>query len=334
MEKDTEIRIDLILVNVSSSIAENDDEPSCVARLLDRLLSRVSCYDASDWLRHRNSSRCIEDVIRKDVERFMCTRDQILALASILLKSRAFFKDTNNITSKEKESSILVRLPRTIYNKPYIPRKNKCKDKNTDGDDNDDFSLSISHQFPFVAAAQRLRKGDDPCLKIGLDIVVREPLNTRLYDTWDDFLQVFQESFHREEWEIIVFATSSEARLQEFLIRWATKEAYTKAMGVGLGFDFASFLVKFDNELPESCNGQLCEYLKLEQSEDALSPIHVRGKVAVDGMAQAEMWDFYFGALGRDTWSLFCLAVGPTGPETDKKLQIRWTTVEQLISES
>eukprot|EP00977_Amphora_coffeiformis_P010345 scaffold2418_cov175-Amphora_coffeaeformis.AAC.1 len=195
MEKDNSAtQIELILVNVSS---DNDDEPSCVAGLLDRLLSRVSCYESSDWCQHgRNDDspfRCINDGIRNDVERFVRIHDKLLALAAILLKSRAFFQATD-AAREANPSSILVRLPRTIHNKPYIPRKNKCKDHD---DDEDDATLSISHHFPFVGAAQRKLREENSRLKIGLDIVVREPLNTRLYDTWDNYLQVFQDESDR-----------------------------------------------------------------------------------------------------------------------------------------
>ena len=321
MGKDSATEVELILMNVSSGEMD-DDEPSTVARILDRLLSRASCHEASDWLKNGTSSRSIEDIIRKDVERFVRTRDKLLALAAILLKSRAFFKATHNVANKEMDT-ILVRLPRTMHNKPYIPRR-KCKD-------DDDANLSISHQFPFVGSAQRVRQEGEPSLKIGFDIVVQDPLNTRLYDTWDDFLAVFQEAFCSEEWALIVSMIDAEARLHEFLLRWAAKEAYTKALGVGLGFDFASFHLQF--ELPESCRGKLHDYLRSSQREDSLSPIRVRGKVAADQWTQVEVWDFYVGSLSRDAWTWFCVAVGPVVNASQSNLQVRWTTLEQLIPE-
>jgi phosphopantetheine--protein transferase-like protein len=89
-----------------------------------------------------------------------------------------------------------------------------------------------------------------PRLSVGLDIVVFDPINTRLYTTEDDFLDVFQESFTGSEWRTIQNATSSGCRIEEFYIRWAMKESYTKAIGIGMGLDFSTFefTLSFEDE--------------------------------------------------------------------------------------
>eukprot|EP00536_Pseudo-nitzschia_multiseries_P005952 jgi/Psemu1/65347/estExt_Genemark1.C_1210055 len=98
-----------------------------------------------------------------------------------------------------------------------------------------------------------------PPLVVGLDIVVFEKLNTRLYSSYDEFLEVFRDQFTANEWENRICIQSAGAgagtshatatataiatppNVTEFYLRWAMKEAYTKAVGVGMGLRFGSF---------------------------------------------------------------------------------------------
>lgn len=84
---------------------------------------------------------------------------------------------------------------------------------------------------------------------IGFDIVVFDEINYSLYDTVQEFVVVFQHMFSIQEFKLIIDCYESpEKQLRELYLRWAVKEAYTKALGVGLGYDFSSFQVLLDLE--------------------------------------------------------------------------------------
>jgi phosphopantetheine--protein transferase-like protein len=169
--------------------------------------------------------------------------------------------------------------------------------------------------------------------KVGVDIVVKEPLNRRLYDSDDDFLAVFEDSFATAEWQMVTSATPH--CLKEFYLRWAVKEAYTKALGVGLGFDFKSFEVVF--HLPDN---QLCRYLDLMQNEQSesfatsvLLTTTFSAQIVTEDDIHHETWQFSFLPLGRDPWGWACVAVGPATPERNVHidLQVQWTDLVRLV---
>ena len=221
----------------------------------------------------------------------------------------------------------IVDLPRTEYKKPYIPLpcnnisaywKKRARDdgyiicdannnnKNNDDDDDDNllqnnnqipeedvFSFSISHQFPFVGMAQIImhgsnsNKNNDDIRKnhinddgtdsnnnnnkimmtgkqlslslpvpvpviVGLDIVTfDDEIIKRLYSSQEEFLDAFRDSFTKNEWEIgIQDPTLSAAnKLKEFYVRWSMKEAYTKAIGIGMGLQYNTFEISLDEEI-------------------------------------------------------------------------------------
>ena len=173
----------------------------------------------------------------------------------------------------------LVQLNQTLYKKPYIPRPAHCPPPEQNysryaplncapgggQDDEDDASallasrtecsfypLSISHQFPFVGMAQMSssQQSSPPYYSLGFDIVTFDDINRRLYSSVHEFVQVFFHQMTPMEQARFSLAPSDESEsssvtddclLREFYLLWAMKEAYTKALGVGLGFDFASF---------------------------------------------------------------------------------------------
>lgn len=170
-------------------------------------------------------------VLVRSITRFLRAPDKLAALCSVLLKSRAWHQKERTTTSS---SSTIVGLPRTEHNKPYVPDA-------VDGGPT--HTLSVSHQHPVVAAARlassssssrdgQRRRRPRP-LRVGLDVVViEEDRMTR------ETLDCFKMSFTDREWRTIVGKRTHPERLKEFLLRWSLKEAYTKALGVGMGLDF------------------------------------------------------------------------------------------------
>ena len=113
----------------------------------------------------------------------------------------------------------------------------------------------MSHQFPFVGIARLPASSQKRSLHVGLDFAMYEAPNPKLYATTSEFLIVFKESFTPSEWGCINDSSaawfgrrrkSDEDSRREFYMRWAVKEAYTKALGFGLGHEFGKFEITFD----------------------------------------------------------------------------------------
>lgn len=107
-----------------------------------------------------------------------------------------------------------------------------------------------------------------PLLVLGFDIVIFDPLNKQMDKTVMAFVEVFECSFtHREYSDIQASGTKGSLQYyhgsgtggsvdtlesadlvmhRELYLGWDVKEAYTKALGVGLGFDFGSFETHFE----------------------------------------------------------------------------------------
>ena len=228
------------------------------------------------YAENNTRSTTTRERITKSVMKFVKPRDRYLALGSLLLKSRAYHQQAlfeenadrpetstgeGTVGTSSPSSLALVELPRTKYGKPYISRSCERADFKVDEGSshaNVQHTISISHQFPFVGLAQLFQlktQHQNRSLHVGFDIAMYEDPNPKLYATTCDFLEVFKDSFTSSEWGCIVDSSaawfgrrrkSDEDRRREFYLRWAVKEAYTKALGLGLGHDFGKFEIVFD----------------------------------------------------------------------------------------
>ena len=95
--------------------------------------------------------------------------------------------------------------------------------------------------------------------------------------------------------------------MREFYLRWAVKEAYTKALGVGMGLDFGSFEVRFDCCKEDGCG--LVESFDMAkegvegQNTHRLSTlgkvVRCKGNDATTSdRGKEEIWHFTFTKLG------------------------------------
>ena len=413
-----------ILSHVISANSLACDEPASSPSLSDR--SCKTKYNNDNNNKDKNASALTRSIHRQ-VIKYLQTKDKYTSLASVLFKSRAFYEYHGSVdgwsNNNNKDRLPVIDLPRTKHNKPYIPTTKL----QTDDDHHDQdgtkydwrrffpggsttltsstlssislneimFPLSISHQFPFVGIATKGIQSTSESVSenetlwlIGLDIVVFEELNRRLYDSVDEFIDVFYESLSSHEWDRIQSiknrtgnypdntdmnndsSTSSSAALtalHELYITWALKEAYTKALGVGMGFNFGKLdiVLNFDDNNEDGNKSDTSpsrvSYWELIRKRFQDTAIPQKRYVRASGLIRMhddngvitnennpELWDFFFipvNSAASSTTSAAagctCICIGPSYPShhesTDDsdsgrhKMTINWETLQSLI---
>ncbi|KAL7520294.1 hypothetical protein ACHAWX_006462 [Stephanocyclus meneghinianus] len=271
----------LSLLNLDQSISNLShaiDKPATVDHVINHLLANRQYTTPLDMASGRKleSTEQTRDKVHKSIVRFVREPDRWTALASVLLKSMAFhrsiqtlpctfqgFIDESAVGAEKFQWLPIVDLPRTNYNRPYLPHltpqtTNKSpetikssldtSEKATGENENLGAKISVSHQYPYVSIVQ-----SSSTLKVGLDLVVFQYQKNEYIPTIHDFLKAFETSFTSWEWERIQYcrdsntifrkrrSRSDESKLREFFLRWSIKEAYTKALGLGMHIDFSSF---------------------------------------------------------------------------------------------
>jgi 4'-phosphopantetheinyl transferase len=339
------IKVECIFLDVSFE-TEKDTEGDSLRETLDNVLGYSCCAararlsKSNDVKSQKGDDESVEKM-KRDILKFIKIQDRYLALASILLKSHAFHETYPEAGSTGRH--LIIDLPRTRHRKPYIPWGDSSALPGSEKEVNR-YPLSISHQFPF-AGSSRIKATEQSSLLVGLDIVVFEDFNPRMYDSTQEFIEVFRESFTVWEWESIESASAKAddedgfAMLREFYLKWSVKEAYTKASGVGLGFNFATFETRLDNHIHS-----LWEMVSSLDSETNV----VGTVVANPGTreSRSERWRFLFNPLydgegKRATDSdckmtgCACVCVGPLPSDSDivVDFQIQASSLEQLIVE-
>ena len=404
-------RVDLTLMDVSGDTNDDPDGKDLLRIIRGGIWETACC--AGTFLKQQppktTFSASIEEAgdVRKRVSRFLKTNDKYLAFASMLFKSRFFHevyyyyseppidsvgsKNTNTRIEKQRQRRPVVQLPTTKYRKPYIPLPSGWrKDSNHLAKEEDIFSFSVSHQFPFVGFARihhnyqtSINKGSSsssssnnnnnsfviksqaisgtmPPPIVGLDIVVFDKINPRLYSSEEEFLDVFRDQFTSDEWENSIQQQSSATiRLREFYVRWAMKEAYTKAIGVGMGLEFKSFEIRLEEGTDEdnaasdaSIWSRIIRKNQEEISETTTTtiPVCFKGTIVFSNNEnEDEYFYFYFLPLESNTTNIdpmegcACVCVGSfrgrnsadDENDDDEKwksyIDISWTDIEGLV---
>jgi len=249
--------------------------------VLKSTIDELSCAEPSRSVeplgRHQDDYDELRAVVEKSVTRFMREPDRWTSLASLLMKSMSFHIYRQRVaaastttpcrdskpdeTNAEHAKLPIVDLPRTKYKRPYIPQLDDGVDHdNLSGLEDQRMKVSVSHQFPWVCIAiaqQELSEGVSPPCYFGMDVVVFTAKTNQYTPTTTEFLASYKDSFTPWEWERIQTQSTQprtswlrrehknprddNEQLREFFLRWAIKEAYTKALGLGLGLDFDSF---------------------------------------------------------------------------------------------
>ena len=293
-----------------------------------------------------NSSTQVEEEkekIVKSISRFLKVNDRYTALTSLLLKSYLYHSLTEESSSvneselSERRNKIkkVTTLPKTEKGRPYMPSIDK--------------GFSISHQYPFVGMAYMKDKSTERIpmqghgnLLIGLDIVMFTSYRDtqHLYSGVDEFIEVFRDSFSPNEWNEIesIHCPNNEVetnpRLIEFFLRWSVKEAYTKALGLGMSLDFKSFHTQmyqdFEDQIPVTSLWK--SFLKSE------NPFTFMAKVKYNDKQDEETWQFSFLPLGfkkSNASGAACICLSPkdrqiTRPFPD--IDVTYKSLQELIS--
>ena len=320
--------VEIMLVDVSPDVNKDlhgEDFPQVAETALSSCVTASKVLETKRWSlkkilvcggddRPLPSLKDVKERLLGDVNRYVKAPDKYMALTSLLLKSQAFYLTHGSLAQELP----VIDLPRTHRGKPFIPVTVYASE-----DESIDYPLSVSHQFPFCGVARFLRQTTNRML--GMDIVVFDSFNRELYDSDKDFVKVFRESFTDWEWRRI---HSADNLLIEFYLRWAMKEAYTKALGLGLHLDFSAFETRL--ELVD----ELCSQDGI-WSAISTTGTHLRGSVVTNGQDETS-WDFYFLPLFCENIGqgkvCACICFGPLC-DADASFEARTTltTIHNLI---
>ncbi|KAF9263630.1 4'-phosphopantetheinyl transferase [Marasmius fiardii PR-910] len=117
-------------------------------------------------------------------------------------------------------------------------------------------AYNVSHDNNLVVMAFAPGKLNPPSFSLGID-VMKVQMSSR-QETYSSFVNIFQDQLTPlERRSLLSPGISKEEGLRTFFWIWTLKEAYTKALGLGLGFDFsrvefdvAASIVRVDGEVP------------------------------------------------------------------------------------
>jgi len=265
------IQMKLSIVRLDHSIAEiKTTSPEIEIESLSRaVFEYLSCKSAiedpitSRWNPFaRQKASCnssLKETLTKSIMRYFKAHDQWTAFSSLLLKSIAFHRHIDpNVPIDVAETTLpIIDLPRTKFNRPFLPQtlaeKTSTRVADEEVEESRESVMNVSHQFPYVCMIQK--QGSDHTHTsstqlqydmIGCDLVIFEARLNKYSPTITAFLESFVGCFTTSEWQAISndarsLPRSDDSLLKEFFLRWAMKEAYTKALGVGLNIDFDSF---------------------------------------------------------------------------------------------
>ncbi|KAF1327789.1 L-aminoadipate-semialdehyde dehydrogenase-phosphopantetheinyl, partial [Globisporangium splendens] len=160
------------------------------------------------------------------VQRFAFAKDQRLALGSRVLQRKLIQELFRQVPMAQ------IDIQRTPESKPYW-RRGSSANGDVDGmcaDALASWNYNVSHHGTVVAIVAH------PHALVGVDVVqVSERPNAKTTSI-DDFFRAFESYFNTSEWNYIRCSSDVNEQYERFYRLWSLKEAYIKAVGIGLGF--------------------------------------------------------------------------------------------------
>ncbi|KAI9067617.1 hypothetical protein FKP32DRAFT_1620097 [Trametes sanguinea] len=217
----------------------------------------------------------VDDESRAHLQRYYHRIDGIRGLIGRLLP-RLLLKE-RGIPKAE------MRFFKTQAGKPYICTKLKTP-----------IGYNVTHDNGVVAMAYSTGADlypDPPAYRVGVDIML---LQLPKRDTFSGFVDVFSDQLTRLERNILLPLASepqlsAHEQLRRFFLIWTLKEAYTKALGLGLGFDFSRIeydvpndVVRIDGQVPRGW-----EFIRFEL-QNSVKDGHVENYVGVAAQYRGE----------------------------------------------
>ncbi|KAI0637858.1 hypothetical protein C8Q77DRAFT_1088160 [Trametes polyzona] len=136
-----------------------------------------------------------------------------------------------------------VRFSKTSTGKPYISSQLDVP-----------VGYNITHDNGVVAMASSVGSDlypDPPAYRVGIDVML---LQLPKRDTFPGFVEIFKDQLTDLERRILLPTSSApplsqHEELRRFYLIWTLKEAYTKALGLGMGFDFSRIEYDVPNDV-------------------------------------------------------------------------------------
>ncbi|KAI0334713.1 hypothetical protein GY45DRAFT_1317723 [Cubamyces sp. BRFM 1775] len=159
-------------------------------------------------------------------------------------------------------------LPRLLLKKRGVPINSLAFSKTAAGKPyistqlDTPIGYNITHDNGVVAMAYSTGADlypDPPAYRIGIDVML---LQLPKRDTFPGFVEIFSDQLTQLERNILLppapaRALPKDEALRRFYLIWTLKEAYTKALGLGMGFGFSRIeydvpndVVRIDDQIP------------------------------------------------------------------------------------
>lgn len=170
-------------------------------------------------------------------------------------------------------------------------------------------AFNVSHDNALIAMAFGPGDHEPPVFRVGVDIMeVKLPQR----EPFPQFVRIFSEQLTTLETHIILSVPQDEG-IRRFFWIWTMKEAYTKALGLGLGFDFRRIeynlptnILTVDGEVPKGW--QLIKF-EIDHKQDSYQGVAAKfvggdETVVLPHASQGADWLVHYDAA-----SFVCLAI-------------------------
>mgnify|MGYP003384879827 CR=1 FL=1 len=184
----------------------------------------------------------LTDTELASVQSYVFRKDQERSLLSILLQKYVIKKYLTAVMADSASPQLpaqeeeLFHISRTRENKPYLVVTSESV-ADLVASRGDTFNYNVSHHGDFVGIVSHTH------LLMGMDLV---DVSTRAswVDSLKEYIDIYKKQLSDKEVETILTCSTEEKCYTHFYVLWSLKEAYVKAVGVGIGIDLKK--VEFD----------------------------------------------------------------------------------------